>query len=291
VQRQMLSLRFDCMSRLVPLLACVVVGSWTTRCAAIELVLQNDSFASASTGTPLLAFLSGEMAASWHTAPLDGDIVGVQVVWGSMFGGSPDSPEFAIHIYDGGTFPNPASATPLASISAPVLTEGTLSGVINEFRFLDPPTNLTPLSVPVTKNQDYIVALEFFNTNSGQPFAPSVKYDGDGCQAGTSAAFTIPGGWAGGCVLGIPGDLGIRAILEPSPIPGDFDGDLDVDGADFLILQQGLGTIYDSTDLDNWETNYGTLAPLSATSTAVPEPASLLLLILATVGFYLQRKV
>ena len=68
-------------------------------------------------------------------------------------------------------------------------------------------------------------------------------------------------------------------------IPGDFDLDGDVDGADFLVLQQGLGTIYDATDLADWEMNYGMgVGPLSA-STAVPEPSTLLLGALACIAF------
>ena len=55
--------------------------------------------------------------------------------------------------------------------------------------------------------------------------------------------------------------------------PGDFDGDNDVDGDDFLKWQRdGLGP----AALLDWENNYGTVLPLSA-STVVPEPTSLAL--------------
>ena len=57
-------------------------------------------------------------------------------------------------------------------------------------------------------------------------------------------------------------------------LPGDFDIDGDVDGADFLTWQRGFGTIYNSADLGTWEANYGAVAPLAATSTAVPEPST-----------------
>ncbi len=259
------------------LLTCVVANVWAHNIAATEIVLQNDSLGSASQGTPLLAFLQGERAANWHTAPLAGTIVGVQVVWGTLFGGGSDSTEFAIHIYDGGTFPDPAAGAPLATISTPVLTDGTSSGTINEFRFLDPPTDGTPLSVSVSKDQDFIVALEFFNTNDGQSFAPSVKYDGETCAGGTSTAFAIPGGWADACLLGVPGNLGIRAILDVTLTPGDFDVDGDVDGDDFLLWQSdpSVGSLAD------WEENYGTVATLSATAAAVPEPTTTALALVA----------
>jgi len=57
---------------------------------------------------------------------------------------------------------------------------------------------------------------------------------------------------------------------------GDFDDDLDVDGADFLEWQRSLG---DPTNLALWEANFGTPAPLTATLVTVPEPASVVLLI------------
>jgi len=69
-------------------------------------------------------------------------------------------------------------------------------------------------------------------------------------------------------------------------LPGDFDFDGDVDGADFLMLQQGLGTIYNATHLAAWEANYGN--PLSTTSVTVPEPATLGIVLIALVCFPLR---
>jgi hypothetical protein len=51
---------------------------------------------------------------------------------------------------------------------------------------------------------------------------------------------------------------------------GDFDLDGDVDGFDFLLWQQDLSI----GSLADWETNYGTPAPLSAASASVPEPTT-----------------
>ena len=72
----------------------------------------------------------------------------------------------------------------------------------------------------------------------------------------------------------------------------DFDDDNDVDGVDFLIWQRGLGigsthadgdanedNVVDAADLAVWEAQYGTPPPLSASS-AVPEPASAVLVLL-----------
>ncbi len=57
-------------------------------------------------------------------------------------------------------------------------------------------------------------------------------------------------------------------------VSGDFDSDGDVDGADFLEWQRTEGT---PAGLTAWQNNYGALAPLAATSAAVPEPNGLIL--------------
>jgi len=75
-------------------------------------------------------------------------------------------------------------------------------------------------------------------------------------------------------------------------IPGDFDGDSDVDGFDFLAWQRGFGSTFDATDLSDWESNFGSPGPLSAASGAVgavPEPASAVMLGLASAGLLLTR--
>lgn len=76
--------------------------------------------------------------------------------------------------------------------------------------------------------------------------------------------------------LAIVGNLNATVSLS-----GDFDSDQDVDGQDFLKWQRGFGDVYDGSDLADWEANYGSVATLTATSIAVPEPASSLLLVLA----------
>ena len=66
----------------------------------------------------------------------------------------------------------------------------------------------------------------------------------------------------------------------------DFDRDGDVDGLDFLILQlnPSVGLLAD------WEANYGTVAPLSTSTTAVPEPNTVLLgVIVCLIGVSSRR--
>jgi T5SS/PEP-CTERM-associated repeat protein len=55
---------------------------------------------------------------------------------------------------------------------------------------------------------------------------------------------------------------------------GDFDGDGDVDGRDFLLWQRGSSPDPRSGgDLADWQANYG-VGPLTSSSTTVPEPGS-----------------
>ncbi len=68
-----------------------------------------------------------------------------------------------------------------------------------------------------------------------------------------------------------------------SPTAGDYDTDGDVDGADFLKWQRGeLSDPPSAADLAVWETNFGNNTPLTAT--AVPEPATGIMLLLGVAG-------
>ena len=70
-------------------------------------------------------------------------------------------------------------------------------------------------------------------------------------------------------------NFGSGTFLADDP-SGDFNGDGDVDGDDFLLWQRDPG----DRSLADWEANFGIVAPLSATSTAVPEPATWIMLLI-----------
>jgi hypothetical protein len=84
--------------------------------------------------------------------------------------------------------------------------------------------------------------------------------------------------------------VGSADLFFDLSLPGDFDADGDVDGADFFEWQRGLGTIYDATDLAAWEADFGNVAPLTATSTAVPEPSTGILLVLGLASILAGRR-
>lgn len=69
---------------------------------------------------------------------------------------------------------------------------------------------------------------------------------------------------------------GFEEVLDPSALllAGDFDTDGDVDGADFVEWQRGLGSLYQASDLADWQANYGATAQAPA-ALAVPEPNGL----------------
>jgi|GEM_PF-1645102 len=69
--------------------------------------------------------------------------------------------------------------------------------------------------------------------------------------------------------------------------PGDFDGNGEVNGFDFLHWQRdpSVGSLAD------WEANYGTVAPLSATSGAVPEPSTWIGLLFAMLAMLFRHNV
>jgi T5SS/PEP-CTERM-associated repeat protein len=69
-------------------------------------------------------------------------------------------------------------------------------------------------------------------------------------------------------------------------ISGDFDGDGDVDGRDLIVWQRNpsLG------NLSDWQSNYGQPGAITANVSAVPEPASAMLLLAGVLAMALRRQ-
>ena len=62
-------------------------------------------------------------------------------------------------------------------------------------------------------------------------------------------------------------------IYFAGQLEGDFDGDDDVDGADFLQWQRGFPNQYDQNDLADWQSNYGSTSSPVIAASSNPEPA------------------
>ena len=154
--------------------------------------------------TAIPGFVTGEEWGSTFASPLIPaadfpiKITRVGFAWGSVLGGSPDSLEANIHIYEGG-LPNPGA--PVFSLPGPVLTDG----FINEFDISS--FNVIVNTSPVT------VTIELANDSS--IFAAAPAHDGAGCTPGANVIFAIPGGWSDGCALGISGNWVVQLHYEP----------------------------------------------------------------------------
>ena len=213
--------------RIIPLFSLFTIAA--TPAFATEIIVKNDSMTNAASVTPCHCFIEGDIPAAWLTAPVAGNVVGVQVFWKSPLGGAPDHQETAIRLYDGSSFPTPGAVLTNAGggdaeVAIPMLSDG----VLNEFRHLDQAQTI-PLSVPVSAGQTFAVGLEIFNQSSGGgSFTPSLTYDQDGCQSGKNAVYVGDADvWLNACPQGVTGDWVIRAIL---------DSDQDIPAASFWWL-------------------------------------------------------
>jgi hypothetical protein len=185
----------------------LVCASIAGHALADEVVVQNDSLTNGDTAAICPCFAGGEEAAVWLTSPCDGNIVGIQIFWRSLLGGSQPSLEDAIIIYEGGSFPNPGAVKD--EFVGPALQDGGL----NEFRYEDENQTI-PISVPVSAGEEFVVSLKFFNSNNTNASLPSIVSDAQGCQPGKNAVKVNGVFWANACTLGVSGDWVIRAIID-----------------------------------------------------------------------------
>jgi len=84
-------------------------------------------------------------------------------------------------------------------------------------------------------------------------------------------------------------------------VPGDYNGNGIVDAADYVLWRNGgplqnevntIGTV-DASDYDAWRARFGNTSGSGSSlvaSAAVPEPASLCLMLMAMAGGYLVRR-
>lgn len=95
------------------------------------------------------------------------------------------------------------------------------------------------------------------------------------------------------------GSSGLFVSDVATALSGDFNGDGDVDGADFLTWQRGLGRMdtglpnngdanadgnVNAADLAVWKTKFGTTPAANIAATAIPEPGAIMLALLGCAG-------
>ncbi len=134
------------------------------------------------------------------------------------------------------------------------------------------------ISSPVNQIFDVEVPLAAFDLSSGISFA--------------NFHLGFRGNFSGNATVYIDN----IALVDLFPDNADFDGDGDVDGADFLAWQRGFGTSGNATlaqgdangdgdvnalDLAIWQAQYGTLSELQTLAAQVPEPSSIGLVIVS----------
>ncbi len=78
----------------------------------------------------------------------------------------------------------------------------------------------------------------------------------------------------------VGGEVLVTAESLFSGVAGDFDGDFDIDGSDFLAWQRGSAT---ASGLSDWQEGFNPGGNLSAATGAVPEPSTLVLALLTLV--------
>ncbi len=165
---------------------------------------------------------------------------------------------------------------------------------------------------------DQLTISASINGNKIDGGAGGVAGGGDGGPESGSAdhtvtitsAFTGYVGWSANSGSALIDDLKITALgTAPAGIPGDYNGDLVVDAADYTVWRDnlnavtplpndnGLGTPVGTAHYDLWRANYGaTLSPtpygLQVQGVAAPEPAGAVLLVVSIfLGFAARRRV
>jgi phosphatidylinositol-3-phosphatase len=94
------------------------------------------------------------------------------------------------------------------------------------------------------------------------------------------------------------GTLDLSDLFMPNTIPttvslGDYNHNGVVDASDYLVWRKGLVTTYTQADYDVWRAHFGETPGSGAAvnvNAAVPEPKTLMLLILAAAGAFTRRR-
>jgi hypothetical protein len=151
------------------------------------------------------------------------------------------------------------------------------------FGFLDGPSGLVAFD-----GGGFLLA----DTNNGQvKLVRDRNGDGDALDLGNVVTF--------GDGVTAPADI----VLLPFALSGDFNRNGTVDAADYVVWRKGLNTVFTQFDFNVWRSNFGEefsfgsgiatgfAGFLPVQSPTVPEPATMFMLILATLAIYGRRDV
>ena len=113
----------------------------------------------------------------------------------------------------------------------------------------------------------------------------------------------LPGGdWTllgvvddGGASDPLSGNTLVAFSLSPS-VAGDFNGSGSVDSADYVVWRKGLGTLFTTLDYGVWRAHFGQTAGSgsaagSFTGIALPEPATMLVLLTGLLPLVCRRRI
>jgi hypothetical protein len=173
-------------------------------------VYQNDSLPLAGGGTIACqaGFASNEVGAAVFTVPPeDGKVLVLSAdFWacdGSGFGFAQPRP-VQVEVYGAG---GPDPGAPL--YVSPTITA--VPGFLSQWSVAD-------VGLAFDTGATFAVGVRLLSGGLFQNFT-TLATDADGCQAGKSLIFAVPGGWTDACALGVSGDLFVRArVLTEGPI-------------------------------------------------------------------------
>jgi len=135
---------------------------------------------------------------------------------------------------------------------------------------------------------------------SGDPYSRSSPFLFSAGSGGPTVLNQIP--VAVGDVLRLqitrtsaPGDYAVvnLTVTATPDLPGDFNHDSSVGAPDYVIWRKGLGTTYTQADYDLWRSHFGETAGSgsgASASDAVPEPATLVMLIVGLLKMCSHRR-